>query len=241
MLTLTNVTKRYGNRAVLDHIKLTINEGEFVGLVGTNGVGKTTLIKSILNLVDFQSGQVTIGGHDHKTQAARATLTYLPERFMPPSHFSGRDYLRYYLALHAIPYNTDSTHTCLSRLDFDTTALTQSVRTYSKGMVQKLGLAACFLSGKNLSILDEPMSGLDPRARMYLKRYLADLKDAGQTMLISTHMLADVASICDRMVLLHDGHFLYEGTPKAFVEKYGAEDYDEAFMSCVQSNACEQD
>lgn len=239
MLKLLNVTKNYGNRAVLDHVNLTVSESNFIGLVGTNGVGKTTLIKSILNLVDIQSGQVSINGHDHKTQPARAALAYLPERFMPPSYFSGRDYLRYYLALQAVPYAAEKVAACLAKLDFEPSALTQSVRTYSKGMVQKLGLAACFLSEKRLYILDEPMSGLDPRARMYLKRYLTELKAAGQTMLISTHMLADVASICDRMVLLHDGRFLFEGGPHEFVDKFGAQDYDEAFMNCVQLAGCD--
>jgi len=239
MLKLINVTKSYGNRAVLDHVNLTVNEGNFIGLVGTNGVGKTTLIKSILNLTDIRVGQVSIKGYDHKTQSARSALAYLPERFMPPSYFSGRDYLRYYLALQAVSYAPEKVGACLGKLDFEPSALTQSVRTYSKGMVQKLGLAACFLSEKPLYILDEPMSGLDPRARMYLKRYLTELKSAGQTMLISTHMLADVASICDRMVLLHDGRFLFEGRPQAFVEKFGAQDYDEAFMNCVQTNSCE--
>lgn len=239
MLKLTDVTKYYGNRAVLDHVNLCVSEGSFIGLVGTNGVGKTTLIKSILNLTDIREGEVSINGHDHKTQLARSALAYLPERFMPPAYFSGRDYLRYYLALQAVSYAPEKVRACLAKLDFETGALTQSVRTYSKGMVQKLGLAACFLSEKPLYILDEPMSGLDPRARMYLKRYLTELKAAGQTMLISTHMLADVASICDRMVLLHDGRFLFEGGPQAFVDKFGAHDYDEAFMNCLQMSGCD--
>ena len=109
------------------------------------------------------------------------------------------------------------------------------VRAYSKGMTQKLGLAACFLSRKDLYILDEPTSGLDPRARALLKSQLRELKRQGRSVFFTSHALADVAEICDRMAVLHSGSVCFAGTPRALCEEYAGADLEQAFLRCIGS------
>ena len=112
-------------------------------------------------------------------------------------------------------------------------ALTRPARTYSKGMTQKLGIAACLLSGKELYVLDEPAGGLDPKARALFKQELRALRRSGSTVFFTSHALADVAELCDRMAVLHGGRLLYWGTPREFVQGCGAADLEQAFLECI--------
>jgi ABC-2 type transport system ATP-binding protein len=134
--------------------------------------------------------------------------------------------------LHRKPYDEELAKHTFEELDLDASALARSARTYSKGMTQKLGLAACVLSGKPLQILDEPTSGLDPKARALLKRRLRSLRGAGATVFFTTHTLADVEEICDRMAVLHRGRLRFIGTPVALRTSYGG-DLEHAYLACV--------
>ena len=202
-LHISAVSKHYDSKCVLDALQLSVQPGESIGLVGVNGAGKTTLIKSILDLHRIDSGKVEIFAESHLNPESRRRVAYLPERFSAPPHFNGRDYLKFMLHLNNIKLDNDKIAAAFHSLDLPLEALKKSVKNYSKGMMQKLGLISCFLLAKDLIILDEPMSGLDPLARTLLKNSLAELKAAGHTLFISTHMLTDVATVCDRMLVLH--------------------------------------
>jgi len=232
-ITFDHVNKSYGKQIILDDISLSVESGEFIGLVGVNGAGKTTLIKSMLDFTDINSGSVKIQNVDHHKTSARSSLAYLPERFNPPMHLNGDNFIEYMLELHQLPYNKLSVKSVLKKLDFDVENLSKLVHHYSKGMVQKLGLASVFLSDKPLLILDEPMSGLDPKARMHLKEYLLLLKQQKATVFISTHLLMDAAVICDRLIVLHNTRIVYQGSPKGFLKRYHSDDYDTAFVNCI--------
>jgi len=230
-----SIIKTYAENMVLDHVSYSVEAGEFVGLVGVNGAGKTTMIKSLLDLTNIDSGEIQLFGVDHCRTEARSRLAYLPERFNPPTYLKGDDFIKYMLELHCIEYDKSKIESILSQLDFDVEKLSKYVRSYSKGMVQKLGLAAAFLSTKPLLIFDEPMSGLDPKARMHLKDYFASLKNNNFTLFISTHLLADAALICDRLIILHNMKIIFQGTPKLLLERYSSNDYDEAFVNCIST------
>ena len=232
-IQLREVTKRFGPQAVLQGIDLVMEEGEFLGLVGINGAGKTTLIKCLLDLVAPTSGMISIFGKPHNEVTSREKLAFLPEKFTPPYYLSGLDYLEYMQSLYGVDPDKDKMNSILSSLDFNESYLTKPVRQLSKGMSQKLGLAACFLSNKPLYILDEPMTGLDPRARAYLKKYLLDQKNAGKSMFVSTHLLSDVEVLCDRVAILHEGHIRYAGTPAECCRQFNSEDFESAYLACV--------
>nr|WP_314859178.1 ABC transporter ATP-binding protein [uncultured Undibacterium sp.] len=230
---LQQVVKNYDKKTVLKSIDLEIAQGEFFGLVGMNGAGKTTLLKCLLDFCAVDQGTIEIFGVSNRLTQAREPLAFLPERFMPPYYLTGKDFLTYMLRLQNIPYQPEVAEQALHELDLDLSALTKPVRSYSKGMTQKLGLAACFLAQKKLYVLDEPMSGLDPKARALLRARLQALREQGGTLFFSSHALADVEGICDRMAILHEGQLRFVGSPQACREQYAAETLEQAYMRCI--------
>ena len=235
-LKVEQVNQRYASNAVLDNINLTVYEGEYVGLVGVNGAGKTTLIKAILDFVSIDSGNIEIFGKSHRETSSRESLSFLPEKFIPPYYLTGKDFLSYMAELHQVELEGAAIEELFQVLDLDITALKKSVRQYSKGMSQKLGLASCFLSQRPMLLFDEPMSGLDPKARAYLKRHLVSLKETGKTLFFSTHLLADVESICDRIIVLHGGKICFNGSPSQCCEEFNANDLENAYLNCIGAN-----
>ena len=232
-IRISNVAKRYARLQVLDGLDLEVDRGEFFGLVGVNGAGKTTCIKGLLDFTSIDAGSVEIFGVPHRETRAREQLAFLPERFLPPYYLSGRDFLDYMARLHGRSSTESERHDMCSKLDLDTDALAKSVRDYSKGMAQKLGLAACFLSGKELFVLDEPMSGLDPKARLLVKRHLQRCRSDGHSIFISTHMLSDVEELCDRMGILHGGKLRFVGSPEECRRAYSSDSLEEAYLNCI--------
>ena len=230
---IEKLCKSYVGTQVLNEIDLTVSQGEFKGLIGVNGAGKTTLIKCLLDFCSVTSGKIKIFGTPHVKKEARENLVFLPERFVPPYYLTGKDFLVYMAELHGVEYNSKKV-TDLSRiLDLDISALSKPVRDFSKGMAQKLGLAACLMSEKDLMVFDEPMSGLDPKARAYLKQHLIELKQAGKTVFFSTHLLADIEVLCDRIAILHEGSIRFTGTTEECTEMFQADDLEQAYLACV--------
>ena len=210
-----------------------VNAGESFGLVGMNGAGKTTLIKCILDFCEINAGNIHIYGVPHTTVSARNRLVFLPEKFVPPYYLTGKDFLVYMSKLHDQEYNYNRVRKLLQIIDLDEAALDKPVRQYSKGMGQKLGIISCLLSDRDLIIFDEPMSGLDPRARAYLKKYLLELKQEGKTLFFSTHLLNDIETICDRLAILHQGAIQFAGTIPACCENFSAGNLEQAYLICV--------
>jgi ABC-2 type transport system ATP-binding protein len=235
MIKLKGVCKHYPHLQILDHINLQIRAGEFFGLVGVNGAGKTTLIKCLLDLCEIEKGSIQICGVAHTDHHARTPLAFLPEQFVPPYYLTGQHFLTYMAKLQRCVYNSKRIHNICHTLDLSVSALNQSVRDYSKGMTQKLGLAACFLSDKRLLVLDEPMNGLDPKARALLKYYLFTLKAKKTTLFFSTHLLADVEALCDRMAILHEGRLPFVGTPSECCTTFAAENLEQAYLNCIEN------
>jgi ABC-2 type transport system ATP-binding protein len=232
-LRFAGVSKAFGATRALDDFTLEVPRGGLFALVGGNGAGKTTLIKCLLDFTTPDSGAIEIFGAANRDTRSRADLAFLPERFNPPHYLTGRDFLRYMAELHRRPYDEREVQGTFERLDLALSALDRPARTYSKGMTQKLGLAACLLSGKNLQVLDEPTSGLDPKARALLKRELTRLAESGRTIFFTSHALADVQELSDRMAVLQNGKLMFAGTPRALIERFGAETLEHAFLACI--------
>ncbi|HUP94218.1 MAG TPA: ABC transporter ATP-binding protein [Burkholderiales bacterium] len=232
-LSFDAVSKRFGGVPALEGFTLDVKRGELLGLVGGNGAGKTTLIKCLLDFCAIDGGAIAISGVRHLRTEARADLAFLPERFNSPHYLTGRDFLRYMAELHRTAYSEERVKQTFERLDLSGHALDRPARTYSKGMMQKLGLAACLLSGKSLQVLDEPTSGLDPKARALLKRELQSLRADGRTVFFTSHSLSDVEQICDRMAVLDGGRLRFAGPPAELMTRYGGRDLEHAFLACI--------
>ena len=236
VIRFTKVDKRFGQSKVLRGVEFEIAEGAFFGLAGVNGAGKTTLIKCLLDFCALDGGQISLFGTSHRDPASRERLAFLPERFTPPYYLTGRDFLRYMLSLHRQPWNESRLAEILDQLGLDMAALAKPVRSYSKGMTQKLGLAVCFLSERDLYILDEPLSGLDPSARIRVKNLLEGLKKAGRTLFFTSHALHDIGDICDHMVILHEGQPRFRGPPQQLLDTYGEISMERAFLRCLDAS-----
>lgn len=235
MINCQKVVKKYAAKVILDNVDLQVKEGELFGLVGMNGSGKSTLIKTILDLTGVTSGSITIQGASHRKVSSRKNIAYLPDRFSPPAHLRGKDFIQYMLSLHGSKCGQKKIEELVEDLDLDKKVLLESVNKLSKGMTQKLGLASCLLSGKSLLILDEPMSGLDPRARVLFKKQLMLLRKQGVSVFFSSHMLADVEELADTMAVLHNSRIYYSGSPEDFKKKYSAANVEQAYMKCIET------
>ncbi len=233
-LDIRRLSAGYGKKTVIREIELSVNPGEVFGLIGLNGAGKTTLIKAILGLSRAE-GQASIFGLPYGPPAGRAKLAYLPEKFQPSPLLKGWEFLSLTLAYYRKKLERQAALELCRGLDLDTAALDRSGRTYSKGMGQKLGLLGTLLTGLPLLILDEPMSGLDPRARIMLKDRLLEYRNAGNAVFFSSHILADIEEICDRIAVMHGGRLIFLGRPAELIERAGGVNLERAFLAAIDA------
>lgn len=194
-------------------LDLEISESEIVGLLGANGAGKTSSIKMILGLLVPEKGDVEILGGSVSAGAWREKLGYLPEQPAFYDYLSGIEFLRMTGGLFG--FSSAETNTRADRL-LDRVELGDSrrrpIRTYSKGMLQRLGLAQALLNDPQLLILDEPMSGLDPLGRRFVRDLMVELRAEGRSILFSTHIIPDAEFVCDRVALMRGGSITAVGT-----------------------------
>jgi ABC-2 type transport system ATP-binding protein len=228
------LAKRYGTSVALDGVSVIVERGESFGLVGANGAGKTTLIRCLLDLAARDAGTIEIFGVPAREPAARARLAYLPERFVPPHYLTGAEFLRTLAALAGVAYDPERAARMVASLELEQGALAKPVRALSKGMTQKLGLAGCFILERELYVLDEPMSGLDPAARVAVKSVLARLSAEGRTLFFTSHVLADVDELCSSIAVLDRARLRFRGSPQALRARYGETNLERAFMKCIR-------
>ncbi len=231
------LVKRFGARRALDGASMDVAPGAAMGLAGANGAGKTTFIKCALDLCAADAGRVEIFGLDSRQAAARARLAYVPERFVPPYYLLGREFLAMTLELGGAPFVHASAAALAAELELDPQALERPVRQLSKGMTQKLGLAACFLLPRDLYVLDEPMSGLDPAGRVAVKSVMARLNRGGSALIFTTHVLADVEELCSSLTVLDRGAVRFCGAPAALCRQFGEVSLERAFLRCIRADA----
>jgi len=228
-LKISAISKSF-SKPVLSDVSFNVNNNEIFGFIGLNGQGKTTLIKIILDLLDQDDGEVEIFGKSRILPESRKNLCYLPEKFQPSIHQKGFDFIEFVLGFYNSKIDHAKCKKICNNLQLPYEVLNQKISKYSKGMTQKLGLLATFLSQAKLVILDEPMSGLDPKARNSLKSELVDYKKLGNTIFFSSHILSDMDEICDSIAVLNDSKILFVGSPKDFKKKHQQDSLDKAFL-----------
>ena len=233
-LSFTNLCYQISGRAILRNLDLTVPAGSYFAIAGVNGAGKSTLIKLALDLIRPGAGsQITIFNQSNQDTRCRQQLVYLPEKFDVKKNVTAWQYLQFVAAAYSMALDKQSVLLLSQKLDFPADRLESKVASYSKGMVQKLGLISCFMLQRKLLILDEPLSGLDPSARYHFKQLLHDEKSKGRTIFYSTHMLADAEDICDQFAILHEGEIKYIGTPADCIHQYAARSLEQAYMACI--------
>ncbi|PHQ94992.1 MAG: ABC transporter ATP-binding protein [Marinosulfonomonas sp.] len=201
-LLIENVGKNYGPLETVTDVSLTIEAGERVALLGHNGAGKTTLMRMILGLTPVSSGSIRVLGSAPGSRAARAAIGFLPESVAFHGALSGREQLRHFARLKTVRMNV--VDDLLDRVGL-TDAADRKIRTYSKGMRQRIGLAQALLGTPKLALLDEPTSGLDPILRHKFYDIVQELADHGTAVLLSSHALTELETRTDRIAIMSKG------------------------------------
>ncbi len=236
VLEVNKLCKTYLNTPVLKNLEFSIEQNESFGFAGVNGAGKSTFIKCLLDFCHHESGEIKIFGTLSTKTEARKKLAFLPERFIPPFHLTGEQFLRFILTLQNEKYDKKEALSMLEQVDLDSRALSKPVRSFSKGMTQKLGLIGCFMAKRDFYILDEPMSGLDPKARALVKRQFKKLSERGATLFFTSHSLSDIEEVCSRMAILHDGKIQFIGSPQEMRQLYPNEtSLESAYLELISN------
>jgi len=235
-LEIRGLNKAFKNNNVLKNVSLKVEPGQIFGLIGLNGVGKTTMIKIILGLLDQESGSVKLFGEDTSNKDARKKLSFLPEKFYPSQFLKGKEFLKLTCSYYDVEYNKTEAIRLARLLGLKPEVLENRVSSYSKGMGQKLGLLSSMLVGAPFLMLDEPMSGLDPSARIKLKDALIDYvkADKKNTIFFSSHILSDIDEICDNIAILHDSKIIYQGNPAEFKKLQKEKSLERAFLKAIE-------
>ena len=210
-----------GVKVALDGLNLEVHRGEVFGFLGPNGAGKTTTMNVLLGFVNATGGSAHLFGVNVREPIARQRIGYLPELTYYYKFLTAEELLRFYGKIFDIPSaELEQRIDRVLRLVELEHARKRLIRTYSKGMQQRVGLAQALINNPDLLILDEPTSGLDPLGRMKVRQIIQRLHDEGKTVFFSSHELGEVETVCDRVGILHEGRLKVEGRVSDLVERY---------------------
>jgi len=209
LIQFRSISKRYGTMTVLENVSFEISAGDFFALLGPNGAGKTTIIRILLDFARADSGEVLIKGISSRLPSARKGIGYLPENLNLPAYLSGREYLRRHARLSDL-YGKEAEKAIDQALETVGMKSRQRSRcgTYSKGMMQRIGLAASLIASPQILILDEPTNGLDPIGIREFRMILENLKGQGVTLFLNSHILSEVERICNTAAIIDKGSLL---------------------------------
>src|SRR6267142_302855 len=221
ILEIDNLTKDYEvgfvrKRKVraLDSLSLTVNQGEIFGFLGANGAGKTTTLKLLMSLIFPTAGNARILGHDIADIAMHQRIGYLPENPYFYDYLTAREFLNYCGELFGQDHATRQRRTeeLLTRVNLEKKSWDRQLRKFSKGMLQRVGLAQAIVNNPEIVFLDEPMSGLDPVGRREVRDLIAALRDEGKSVFMCSHILSDIEVLCDSVAILKSGRLAHAGS-----------------------------
>ena len=230
---IDSVSRSFGSVKAVDGLSLVLAPGEIVGFLGTTGAGKTTTIKMTLGLLAPTSGTVKVLGGDPSDPHVRAHIGYMPEVATYYPYLNARELLAFYggicgLDAKTVRLRADSLLESVGLAD----AAKRPLKTYSKGMLQRAGIAQALLSDPDLLVLDEPFTGLDPLARIHFRELLRGLKERGKTIFFSSHELGETELLCDRVAIMKKGHCVYQG-PVKDIAGDGATNLERLFLKTL--------
>lgn len=234
MIRIENVTKTYNStvRAV-DNLNLTVNNGEIVGFIGPNGAGKTTTLKMMTGILKPDCGSILINDYDMQKEPLKAkqVIGYIadsPDMFL---RLKGIEFMNLISDIYKVPTETrkERIKTFATRFDL-ADVLDKPMQSYSHGMRQKIMVAAALVHDPEVWILDEPLTGLDPKSAYALKQMMREHADAGNSVLFSTHVLEVAEKLCDKVIIINHGKSLFYGTLEELTAKYPDMDLEKIFL-----------
>jgi len=239
-VSIENLRVEYSSRDLGESTKVAVNgltlrvgQGEVFGFLGPNGAGKTSTMNVLLGFVPPTSGTARIFGVDVREPIARQRIGYLPEQTYYYKFLTAEELLRFYAGIFGIPRpETEARIDAVLKLVELDHARKRQIKTYSKGMQQRVGLAQALINNPDLLILDEPTSGLHPIGRMQVREIIQRLKGEGKTVFFSSHELGEVETVCDRVAILHQGELKTEGRVSDLLKEHSA-NLEQIFLKLI--------
>jgi len=233
MLSLENVTKKYGTLIAVEDVSYTVDRGEFFALLGPNGAGKTTIVRMLLGFSRPTYGTILIDGIPAERSESRKKIGYLAELHRIPPYLSGQEYLMRHAAFCELTRSSakKAVGEILERVGM-TGKENKKASQYSKGMAQRIGLGAALLGNPELLVLDEPVSGLDPLGMRDVRKILEEFKDRGNTIILSSHLLSEVERLCDTAAIMNRGRILIKDSISKIVHEH--ETLEDVFIRHIE-------
>ena len=236
MLEIKNYSKSYGNKKAADNICLSVDAGDIFGFIGHNGAGKSTTIRAVVGVMDFEEGEIFIDGHSVKNEPleCKRVTAYIPDNPDLYEHLTGIQYLNFIADVFKIDSeNRASLIKKYADMFEITSSLGDPISSFSHGMKQKLAIISALLHNPKLLVLDEPFVGLDPKAALTLKNIMKDLCAKGSAVFFSTHVLEVAEKLCNKIAIIKDGKIVACGKTEELV---GDKSLEEVFMEVVEND-----
>ncbi|MCL2860975.1 MAG: ABC transporter ATP-binding protein [Firmicutes bacterium] len=236
MLKIENLKKSYAKSGVyaLDGVSLELKEGEIFGFLGPNGAGKTTAIKILSGILPFEEGSVSICGHDIKTEGlnAKQNIGYVSDTHIVYDKLTGREYIDFLSDIYNVPLSERKERAEKMLTLFELTdAFNSPIKTYSHGMKQKIAVIGALIHNPKLWVLDEPLTGLDPKSAFNMKELMKQHASLGNTVFFSTHILEVAEKLCDRVGIIVKGKLVKVGNVDEIIAAYKDKSLEEIFLS----------
>lgn len=238
MIKVTNLYKSFGKVEAVKGISFEVRDGEITGLLGPNGAGKTTTLRMLYSLLPPDKGEIRIDGLDptRDAMAIKRTLGVVPDSRGLYTRMSARENIAYYGELHGmsnkdIKSRIEELVETLDMSDF----IDRRTEGFSQGQRVKVAIARAMIHKPQTVMLDEPSNGLDVMSTRALRRYVLDLKNAGHSVILSTHIMQEVAALCDRIVIIANGQIAADGTADELLEQSGCSSLEDAFVRLIGS------
>lgn len=236
MLEIKNFSKTYkGGKCAVDHINLTVEAGDIYGFIGHNGAGKSTTIRSVVGVLDFEEGEIFIDGHSVQKEPmeCKRLTAYIPDNPDIYEHMTGIQYLNFVADVFGIDKNTRESRIKEYGDMFEiTSALGDLISSYSHGMKQKVAIISALIHRPKLLVLDEPFVGLDPKAALDLKNVMRQMCQEGSAIFFSTHVLDVAQKLCNKIAIIKEGKIVASGTMEELIKNQSLED---VFMEVAEN------
>lgn len=237
MLVINKFSKTYkGGKKAVDNISLHVEPGDIFGFIGHNGAGKSTTIKAVVGVLNYEDGEIYIHGHSNKRNplACKEVTAYIPDNPDLYEHLTGIQYLNFIADIYGVSAATREDKIRKYGDAFEITKnLGDLVSSYSHGMKQKLAIISAVVHEPKLLVLDEPFVGLDPKAAVVLKKIMKEMCDNGSAIFFSTHVLDTAEKLCNKVAMIHQGRLAFAGTMEDMLKKQLGGSLEEIFMEVV--------
>ena len=236
MITVDNVSKAFGDIQAVDGASFTAEDGQITGILGPNGAGKTTCLRMIYGLLKPDTGSVRIGGIDSNLSPmeAKRLIGVFPDRLGTWERLTTREVIDYFASLHGMQRDQreQAIEAITRQLELEE-IIDRRTKGFSQGQRMKVGLAACLVHQPKHILLDEPSRGLDVMASRILRNYLQAQRDSGRCVVFSSHVMQEVATLCDKVVIIAQGKVVAAGTTDALCEQAGESNLEDAFVKII--------